>query len=104
MAIIVKSGVPGRRMNIITRYLIRNLWASCAFVVTQVKICRVSRGVVRDLVFGSFIVYWTIVAHFPSCCSGSMFFSPVYKQEIYFSFVAYMKQRVPFPVAALSKA
>jgi hypothetical protein len=49
MAIIMKSRVPGRRRNINTKYLVRNPWASYAFVVTQVKICKVSRGV-RDLV------------------------------------------------------
>jgi len=88
MTIIVECGVPGRRMNINTKSLIRNPWALCAFVVTQVKICRVSRGVFRDLVFRSFVVYWIILASFPTCCSGSMFLSRVYEQEICFSFVA----------------
>jgi hypothetical protein len=45
MAIIMKSGVA-RRGNMNTMYLVRNLWASGAFVVPQIKICGVSRGVI----------------------------------------------------------
>jgi hypothetical protein len=56
MAIIMKSRVPGRSRNINTKYRVRNPLASYAFVVTQVKICRVSRGVVRDLVGWPFIL------------------------------------------------
>ena len=60
MAIIMKSRVPGRRENINNRYVVRNPWASCAFVVTQVKICRDSRGVVRDLVCWSLILLFIL--------------------------------------------
>jgi len=61
VAITMKSRVSGRRRNISNKCLVRDPWASCAFVVTQVQICRVSRGVVRDLVCWSFILLFILL-------------------------------------------